>query len=63
MTVLGGGAVSDERGTPVGRYLGRSGLQGYLAHQEPPPPPGHRHTSGSQGGGLRISEVTLHWEK
>ena len=44
MVVLGGVAVSYERGTPVVAVhiptpgLLRPGLQGYLAHQNPPPP-------------------------
>ena len=37
MAVLGGGAVSYERGTPVLRLqerLGRAQVQGYLVHKE-----------------------------
>ena len=56
MAILGGGAVSYERGSPVGRSaervqglgdaemnlavdaaLGPRDLEGYLAHQKPPP--------------------------
>ena len=34
MVVLGGGAVSYERGTPVAVVNHRTGLQGYLAHKK-----------------------------
>jgi len=66
MVVLGGGAVSYERGTPVipqSRVVSDKGLrlQGYLAHKETPTPPWdprHRPMAGSYGGAVSCKRGT-----
>ena len=71
MVVLGGGAVSYERGTPVGAGAGpsRDGphiRQGYLAHKKRPPPQEHHRSlgigllKGPTGGVFVMSKVPLY---
>ena len=66
MTVLGGGAVAYERGTPVGVALA---VQGYPAHKKLPAPYSHHMALcrvlllGPCGVLFRMSEVTLYGVK
>ena len=74
MEVLGGAAVSYERGTPVGPMLPGvgllfdrvRGLQGYLAHEKPPTPQDHHRALGVglllgfKGERFRMSAVPLY---